>query len=337
MIRLHRLAAVLALAATGPCVGQQAAPQPIDGYSAPQHQAEWPAMHSGKSDGDIARQLALGPQLERNRAPDWLLGDHKRLTAALAALQPQRRGVVDAYVVTIGFDSDPIFGREAREAGKVLSRRYDAAGRTIVLAGSEGSGPSQLPNGSPANLAIALARIAELMDRTEDVLVLYTAGHGLQLGLAYHDADQGYGIVGPQRLARMLAELEIRNRLLILSACYSGVFVPALAGPTTALFTAASADRTSFGCAADRDWTFYGDAMINNALRKPQPLASAAREVNALITKWELMAKIEPSRPQTSIGNAAGAWLAALEARMPRTATAPVGRPAITILNEGQD
>lgn len=327
--RARLLTAFLALAATGPCVGQ-----PATTWSAPQHQADWPALHSGKTDRDIARQLALGPQLERNRSPEWLLAEQRRMTAALATLQPQRKGTVDAYVVSIGLDSDPIFGREAREAGKVLARRYDAAGRTIVLAGSEGSGPSQLPNGSPEHLAVALARIAELMDKNEDVLVLYTAGHGLNLGLAYHDADQGYGIIGPQRLARMLDELEIRNRLLILSACYSGVFVPALANPTTALFTAASSDRTSFGCAADRDWTFYGDAMINQALRKPQPLAAAAREATALITKWELMGKVEPSRPQTSIGNATAAWLNALEARMPKTATAPVGRPAISILNE---
>jgi hypothetical protein len=329
MTRLARLLAPLALAATGPCVGQPAAT-----WSAPQHQADWPALHSGKTERDIARQLAMGPELERNRSPEWLLAEHRKLGTALAALQPQRKGVVDAYVIAIGHDSDLIFGREAREAGKVLARRYDAAGRTIVLAGSEGSGPSQLPNGSPANLAVALARVAELMDKSEDVLVLYTAGHGLQLGLAYHDADQGYGVIGPQRLARMLGELEIRNRLLILSACYSGIFVPALANPTTALFTAASADRTSFGCAADRDWTFYGDAMINQALRKPQPLVSAAREATALITKWEMIGKIEPSRPQTSIGTGTAAWLSALEARMPKTATAPVGRPAITILNE---
>jgi hypothetical protein len=330
MIRLRRFAALLALAATGPCVGQQA----VDGYSAPQHLADWPAMASGRTDREVNAQLALGPQLERNRSPDWLLAEQRRLDRALAGLQPQRKGVVDAYVVSIGLDSDPIFGREAREAGRVLSRRYDAAGRTIVLAGTDGSGPSALPNGSPATLAIALARIAELMDKDEDVLVLYTAGHGAPVGLAYHDADQGYGLIGPQRLARMLSELEIRNRLLILSACYSGIFVPAVASERTALFTAASADRTSFGCAADRDWTFFGDAMINQALRKPQPLAAAGAEATKLIGQWEAQGKVTPSRPQTSIGRDVAAWLAPLEARMPRAATQPVGRPAISILAE---
>lgn len=323
------LAALLALAATGPCVGQS----PY-GYQPPQHTQDWPALATGKDQRDAPRQIGLGPQFERDRSPVWLLAEQRRVDATLATLRPQRPGVVDAYVVAIGLDSDPIFGREAREAGVVLGRRYDAAGRTLVLAGSDGAGPSALPNGSPATLAIALARIAELMDREEDVLVLYTAGHGAPVGLAYHDGDQGYGIVAPPRLARMLDELGIYNRLLILSACYSGVFVPALATERTALFTAASADRTSFGCAADRDWTFYGDAMINQALRKPQPLAAAGREATALIAKWETLGKIKSSQPQTSIGAGVARWLVPLEARMPKTASAPVGRPAISILTE---
>lgn len=334
MIRLRRFAALLALAATGPCVGQQAVTQPVEGYSAPEHLADWPGMAAGRNEREVSAELALGPQLERNRSPDWLLAEQRRLDRALGALQPQRKGVVDAYVISIGLDSDPIFGREAREAGRVLSRRYDAVGRTIVLAGTDGSGPSTLPNGSPTTLAIALARISELMDKSEDVLVLYTAGHGAPFGLAYHDADQGYGVIGPQRLARMLGELEIKNRLLILSACYSGVFVPMLASDRTALFTAASSDRTSFGCAADRDWTFFGDAMINQALRKPQPLASAGAEATRLIGQWEAQGKVEASRPQTSIGSGVAAWLTPLEARMPKTGTQPIGRPAISILDE---
>jgi hypothetical protein len=263
-----------------------------------------------------------------------MLADQRRLDKALAALQPQKKGVVDAYVLVVGLDSDPIFGREAREAGRVLSRRYNAFGHTIVLAGTDGSAPSDLPNGTPRALALTLARIAELMDRNEDVLVLYTAGHGAPVGLAYHDGDEGFGIISPARMARMFEELGIRNRLLILSACYSGVFVPMMASDTTALFTAASADRTSFGCAADRDWTFYGDAMINHALREPVPLAKAGEDARALIAQWEGQGNVTPSQPQISIGSGVGKWLAPLEARMPRTATAMVGRPAISIFTE---
>ena len=329
--RVVALAAALSvsLSLAGSATGQATTP-----YVAPQHTTGWPGLGTGDDQAAAEASLELGPELERDRSPVWMLADQRRLDKALAALQPEHKGVVDAYVVAIGLDSDPIFGREAREAGKVLSRRYNAVGHTIVLAGTDGSGPSQLPNGTPRALALTLARIAELMDRNEDVLVLYTAGHGAPVGLAYHDGDEGFGIISPARMARMFDELGIRNRLLILSACYSGVFVPSMASDTTALFTAASADRTSFGCAADRDWTFFGDAMINHALRQPVPLAKAGEDARALISQWEGMGDITPSQPQVSIGSGVGKWLGPLEARMPRTATAMVGRPAISIFSD---
>ena len=301
-------------------------------YKAPEHRSGFPGMGSGETQAQLSASLELGPELERNRSPRWMLGEHRKMGKALGALLPQRKGVVDAYVVSAGLDSDPVFGRETREAGRVLSRRYGAAGRTIVLAGTNGSAPSDLPNGSITNLTLALARIAELMDKKQDVLILYVTTHGSRMGIVYHDADEGFGILSPRRFAAILDELGIRNRLLIISACYSGVFVPALQSPTTALFTAASDSRPSFGCAADNDWTFFGDAMINHAFRKPQTLKAASDEAKGLITGWETAGRVNASNPQVSIGANVGTWLTPLEARMPKVATQPVGRPATDAL-----
>lgn len=301
-------------------------------YKAPEHQAGWPGMVSGP---EGIEGLDPGPELQRGRSARAMLADTRKLNILLNSLQPQRKAMVDAYVVSVALDSDPVFGREAREAGKVLSRRFDAAGRTIVLAGSAGTLPSELPNGSLTSLTLALARVAEVMDKEQDVLVLYTTSHGAQVGIAYHDGDEGYGILSPKRLETLLDELGIKNRVLILSACYSGIFVGPLAGPNTALFTAASSDRTSFGCQADNDWTFFGDAMINHALRKSQPLEKASDEARMLINDWESAARVTPSNPQVTIGADVATWLAPLEARMPKTDTPPVGRPATDALKRG--
>ncbi|WP_066800255.1 C13 family peptidase [Sphingomonas soli] len=294
--------------------------------------AKWPGIVTGY--GPV-EGFPAGPELQRGRTAKWMLEDSRRMSKALAALAPQRKGVVDAYVISVGLDSDPVFGREAREAGKVLARRYDAAGRTLVLAGSDGSGASNLPNGSLTSLTLGLARVAELMDKNQDVLVLYTTSHGAKVGIAYHDGNNGYGILAPERLAALLDELGIKNRVLILSACYSGIFVPALQSDTTALFTAASSDRPSFGCRAENDWTFFGDAMINRALRKPLPLDNASAEARALIDEWEGGASLPPSNPQVSIGGKVSTWLTPLEARMPKLATQPVGAPATDALKGG--
>lgn len=325
MIDRNRLWRAYAGAALALALGASLAAQ---GWRSPEHKSVWPAIVSGTNAAETAASLDLGPNLERGRPARFELAEHRRLAAALTGLAPQRRGVVDAYVIAIGLDSDPVFGREAREAGKVLARRFDADGRTLVLAGSDGSRPSDLPMGTIHSLALALARAAELMDPNEDVLVLYSTSHGTPAGLLYHDGDEGYGVLTPARLAALFDELGIRNRLLILSACYSGVFLPALWSDNTALLTAASAGTTSFGCAADNDWTFFGDAMINHALRKPQPLAAASQEALSLIGQWESSKRFDPSYPQVSIGSGVDAWLKPLEARMPKTATRPVGKPA---------
>ena len=322
------LAALLAAALLGaPVLAQQGA-EPIH---PPPHTQPWPTLGVGQTDNQIRSSLMIGPEMQRGRSAREMLAEGRKLDAALAALRPQRRGTIDAYVVAIALDSDPVFSREAREAGRVLSRRYGAEGRTITLAGPDGRSAG-LAKGSLTSLTLTLARVAELMDPAEDVLVLYTTSHGARVGLAYHDGDTGYGILSPSRLGLVLGELGIRRRIVLLSACYAGVFVPYLGSPDTAIVTAASAERTSFGCQADNDWTFFGDALINHALRKPQPLAAATAEARQAIAGWEASNGLEPSQPQVSIGAGAENWLAALEARIPRTATAPIGAPAVASL-----
>ena len=300
-------------------------------YTPPHHTQQPPPL--GISNEDVTVQANNGIEIERARSPQWELAEHRRLDRALAKLTPQRKGVVDAYVVVVGLDSDAVFGREAREAARVLERRYDAVGHTIVLAGSDGRAPSDLPRGSPGNIATALARIAELMDKKEDVLVLYTTSHGGPLGIIYNDGDQGFGAISPVRLAGMLDSLGLARRLVMISACYSGVFIPALASDDSVVITAASSDRTSFGCQADSDWTFFGDALINNALRKPQGIAAADVEAAVLISSWERKGSLLPSQPQIAIGPRAERWLNVLDARVPKLATQPVGRPAVTLLD----
>ena len=321
---------VAAAAATAGVSLAQSLPQstPPESVQPPRHTTPWPELGTGDTNADKARSLSMGPEMERGTSPRELARERKRLDAALGALAAQRPGQVDAYVVSIALDSDPVFAREAREAGNVLGRRYNAQGRTIVLAGPDGRSAG-LPKGSITSLMLTLAHIAETMDRNEDVLVLYTTSHGAQQGLAYHYGDTGFGLLSPQRFRASLQDLAITRRVLIISACYSGVFVPYLATPDTAILTASRADRTSFGCRAENDWTYFGDALINGALRKPQGLGEASAEAQGNIAQWERRGRLPASLPQTSIGTSAAQWLAQLESNIPRATTARVGRPSV--------
>ena len=253
--------------------------------------------------------------------------DDQRLQGAVAKLQAKRPGTVDAYVIVAALDADPVFNREAREAGRVLARRFDAEGRTLVLAHDEGDDKADV-EASPQELARALDDVALKMNRDEDVLVLYTTSHGSpHNGLNFRDPERGEAVITPTRLQAMLDHTGVKNRLVVLQACFSGQFVPVLQGPRTIVATAASAQKSSFGCAAGNDWTFFGYAFVNQAMRTPDTFERQFRRAWVTILGWEQKAGYDPSSPQISIGADAAAWLAALDAREPKTASAPVGRP----------
>ena len=266
--------------------------------------------------------FALGPAPAQSPQQDA-----RRLTEALARLQPQRAGVTDAYLVVAALDSDPVFGREARETRRVLAGRIGAEGRSIVLAEDEGSDRADAA-GTPGNLELALAKAAALMDRDEDVLVVYVTTHGTpRAGLNFEHGLYGAGIVTPKQFRDSLARHGARNRLIILQACFSGQFVPALAAPRTVVVTAASSMKPSFGCSPGNDWTFFGHALINRAMRGKDTLVRQIRRAMVTIIGWEQRLKIDPSSPQVSIGSETAGWLAALDARAGAVPAAPVGRP----------
>ena len=268
--------------------------------------------------------IALGPASAQ--APQPAAND-LRINAALAKLEPQRAGVVDAFVIVAALDGDPVFNREAREAGRVLASRFDAEGRTLVLAEDEGADRADAP-ATPTSLASALSRAAALMDRSEDVLVLYATSHGTpRAGLNYKHALYGASVLGPDELAEVLAGHGFENRLIILQACFSGQFIPALAAPKTVVATAASSMASSFGCSSSNDWTFFGHALINQALRTRDTFARQFRRAVVTIIGWEKQLGIEASNPQISVGKESVGWLAALDSRAGTVPTAPVGRP----------
>jgi Peptidase C13 family len=267
-----------------------------------------------------------GISTEQGRDAAWYLAQHKNLTAALDTLKPQIAGVVDAYLLVVGLDGDAVFQREAAEAEKVLSRRYNTAGRSILLS----TGSTKYASGSPANISAALGAIASKMNVEEDVLILYTTSHGSdKVGLLYKDGNNGFGMITPTRLLILLNSLQIKRRILMISACYSGVFIPSLESDDSIIITAASAKRTSFGCTPGNDWTFFGDALINNALRAPQPLDAATTQMTKLVKDWENQLGLDSSDPQISIGDNVAPWLKALEARIPKDQTQLVGTSAL--------
>ena len=93
---------------------------------------------------------------------------------------------------------------------------------------------------------------------------------------------------------------------VILSACFSGSFIPTLAAPNRLIMTAARADRTSFGCGEEDVYTFFDGCLIQ-AMPSAATFESLASTVNGCVERRETQMNMSPpSSPQLSIGSEFG-------------------------------
>ena len=263
--------------------------------------------------------IASNTDDEATAPPDPL--DQAQLSSALAALRPQRPGVVDLYVLGFAGDAtDPVFRNEALYLRQLFSRRFDASGHALALVNAEDNQGDRryAPMATYDNLYDGLARIGELMDRDEDVLLLFLTTHGTEDHALYVDAGvDGYDYITPEDLRQALDDAGIRHRVIVLSACYSGGFIPALRSPDTLVITAARADRPSFGCGNTANATYFGQAWLVEAMNRTDDFVAAYHLAKAGITTRERSEGELPSLPQISEGNRIGAvltrWRAGLQ------------------------
>jgi hypothetical protein len=235
----------------------------------------------------------------------------------LAALQPGRKGVVDVYLVAMaGWGSQDVFKREVDSVAQLFRERFDAEGHVVALVNNPSTALVQ-PMASATGLKAALHRVAEVMDRDEDVLVIFLTSHGSpDHQVSMQNGPLRLNSVTPAKLRALLDESGIRNRVVVVSSCYSGGFVPALQGDDTLVIAAAAPDRTSFGCDNEADWTYFGKAYFDEALRKTRSFIQAFEIAKPVIEEREKAQRFDPSQPQMSVGSAIRGKLDELERQL---------------------
>ena len=223
----------------------------------------------------------------------------------LAAISRGREGVPELYFVGFAPDaSQDVFLRELVFVKRLFDERFGAAGRSVALANST-TALEKLPIASATNLARALARVGEAMNPEEDVLFLYLSAHGgLDHRLSAWQPPLELAQLTPTALARMLQDSGIKWRVIVVSACYAGGFIEPLRDENTIVIAAAAADRTSFGCEAGRDFTYFGEAYFRDALAKTRSFTQAFAAAKDIVAKKEAAQKFTPSLPQMWVGPA---------------------------------
>ena len=221
----------------------------------------------------------------------------------LAAIERGRPGVRELYFVGFAPDgSQQVFLKEIRFVKALFDERMGTTGRSIALASSEGA-LDQLPIASTTNLARALKAVGRAMNPDEDVLFLYITAHGdRDQRLSASQPPLELASLTPTALSRMLQESGIKWRVIVVSACYAGGYIEPLRDDNTVVIAAAAPDRTSFGCEADRNFTYFGEAYFRDALARTRSFTEAFELARKLISQRERAEHLEPSLPQMWAG-----------------------------------
>ncbi len=257
----------------------------------------WEVVYARYRENNGGRQ-ARSPELAQieQRQPELLQSE-------VAALAPQRKGATDIYALGVaGWAEQDVFRKELDAGLDSIAGVLPIKERTVRLINNRETLAS-VPLASPQNLAAAVNAIGAVMDKDEDVLVLLMTSHGDQHGFTLQVPGSTVDLT-PDQLAATLDGAGIKNRLVIVSACYAGIFLPPLKNDNTIVITAADEKSTSFGCAPERDWTYFGDAFFRQSLQPGTDFENAFAHARILIQGWELMDHAQPSNPQAHFGPA---------------------------------
>jgi uncharacterized membrane protein len=256
-----------------------------------------------------AREGRLSDEEPRRKSPirprHVELMQPRLLDEAASALAPQRPGVTDIYTIgAAAWAEQDVFLKELDGAIESLGRSLPIEDRVLRLVNHPDT-VAGTPIMTRQNFAAAVHAVARVMNKDEDVLLLFLTSHGSPAGVAMEFDSLAYGSLSPRDVATVLDSEGIKNRILIVSACYSGVFVtPDLADDRSIVLTAADENNPSFGCSNERDWTYFGDALFNQSLTGGRDLERAFEAAKALIAEWETRDHLSHSNPQGHFGPA---------------------------------
>ncbi len=236
-----------------------------------------------------------------------------RIAAAVGRIAPVHPG--KAHMFFLGFagvGEQAVFKREALFAEQVFADKFGTADRSVELINDDGDRDTY-PIASVSGLDQAIKLIASHMDTEEDVLVVMLTSHGSEDGLAVSNGSLPLAQLGPADLREVLDESAIKWRIVIVSACYAGVFLEPLKSDTTLIVTAADAGHSSFGCDDSRDLTWFGEAFLRDSLPQAPSFEAAFRKAAGLIQRRETSERQAHSNPQFFIGERMREKLAELQ------------------------
>lgn len=199
-----------------------------------------------------------------------------------------------------------IIAADWRDGGGNPIQAFDNARRYLVLGFQSVGLPRETMVGYSLNPDLAdpvsaqdvLDGVAAAAERGPRGCLLYFTSHGSPEAMVFGDAE-----LAPVDMAQLVRQwCGTRPTVVVVSACYSGIFVNALSAPNRMILTAASRERTSFGCGAQETYPWF-DGCVLESLPTATDFLALAAETRACVTRKETEAGVDlASEPQLFVG-----------------------------------
>lgn len=211
-----------------------------------------------------------------------------QLKRVLGELQPSSGSGIKLYLLAVAGDgSQEVFRREVEFIRKQFEERFATQGHSVALVNSRTTVGTS-PLATVTSIREAVSAISAKMNKDRDILFLYVTSHGSKEGTISLGLD---GVRLPDlsrnELAAIMKESGIRWKVVVISACYAGSFMEPLKDPGTLFIAAARADRRSFGCADENDFTYFGRAFFKESLPSADSFEDAFAKAAKLVREWE--------------------------------------------------
>jgi hypothetical protein len=220
-----------------------------------------------------------------------------RLLEDAQANVPASTPAIELYTLTVGGDGkQSVFLRESDYVSNMLTSRFGAFGQIRLV--NHRDHLVDRPMATRENLRRAALTLAE-RSGPEDLIFIYLTSHGTsEHELVLDQPRMELSDLPANELGAVLAPLKNRDKIIVISSCYSGGFIPALKDERTLIMTASRADRVSFGCSEEANFTYFGDALFAQALNQTDDLEQAFKLAKASVAERELADSFEASEPQ---------------------------------------
>lgn len=229
----------------------------------------------------------------------WLLLSLAVAMAAAAPVRAQDPGPFEGWAAAVvAADWRDTRGRPI-DAFENARRDLTAAFRGLGFEESRMVSLSLAPQGDRDPDPAEVLRRIEAVTAGASGCLLYFTSHGSPAGIVFgRSATLAPGVLRAL-VDRWCGE---RPTVVVVSACFSGVFVPALAAPNRMILTAARRDRSSFGCSEDAQYPYF-DGCILESLPDATDLLGLAAAAQACVARRERAEGLSPpSEPQLHVG-----------------------------------